>query len=164
MAVERQGVWRRCDLYTILFIPPGEWHVFAVVRLLQGEVEYDEPGDAQFKPERFDHVSLAVDRAHERSGRGPGRKLEYPVVGPAPGHRPEGVRQLRMGPNHAGAASPGAFPRLDGRRGGSKVRSRHCRSSASAWRSAERHSGRANSQDRPAGMMTRICRTCSGVQ
>ena len=66
MAVERQGVWRRCDLYTILFIPPGEWHVFAVVRLLQCEVEYDEPGDAQFKPERFDHVSLAVDRAHER--------------------------------------------------------------------------------------------------
>ena len=61
MAVERQGVWRRCDLYTILFIPPGEWHVFAVVRLLQCEVEYDEPGDAQFKPERFQHVSLAVD-------------------------------------------------------------------------------------------------------
>ena len=66
MAVERQGVWRRCDLYTILFIPLGERHPFAVVRLLQGEVEYDEPGDAQFKPERFEHVSLAVDRAHER--------------------------------------------------------------------------------------------------
>ena len=66
MAVERQGVWRRCDLYTILFIPLGERHAFAVVRLLQDEVEYDEPGDAQFMPERFQHVSLAVDRAHER--------------------------------------------------------------------------------------------------
>ena len=41
MAVERQGVWRRC------------------------EVEHDEPGDAQFKPERFDHVLLALDRAHD---------------------------------------------------------------------------------------------------
>ena len=66
MAFGRQGYWRRYDLYTILFIPPAERHPFAVVRLLQGEVEYDEPGDAQFKPERFDHVSLAVDRAHER--------------------------------------------------------------------------------------------------
>ena len=66
MGFERQGGWRRYDLYTILFIPPGERHAFAIVRLLQDEVEYDEPGDAQFKPERFDHVSLAVDRAHER--------------------------------------------------------------------------------------------------
>ena len=66
MAFERQGYWRRYDLYTILFIPPAERHPFAVVRLLQDVVEYDEPGDVQFRLEHYDHISLAVDRAEER--------------------------------------------------------------------------------------------------
>ena len=57
---------------------------------------------------------------HDPPGRGPGRKVEYTVVGPAPRHRPEGVHQLRMGRDHAGAV-PLALPHCDRRRGGGKV-------------------------------------------
>ena len=49
-------------------------------------------------------------------------------------------------------------------RASAKFRSRHYRSSASAWRGAGRHSRRAHNQGRPAGMAASICRTCSVVQ
>ncbi len=49
-------------------------------------------------------------------------------------------------------------------RASAKFRSRHYRSSASAWRGAERHSRRAHNQGRPAGMAASIFRTCSVVQ
>ena len=101
-------------------------------------------------------------RRRDPPGRGPVRKSECPFVGPAPGHRPERVHQFRMGRDHAGAAPLPFLTVMIG--AAAKFRSRHCRSSASAWRSAERHSMRANSQGRPPGMAARICRTCSGVQ
>ena len=71
------------------------------------------------------------------------QKLEYPIVGPAPGHRPERVHQLRMGRDHAGAV-PFAISHRDGRRGGGKVQVPPLQ--------IERHSRRANSQGRPACM------------
>ena len=61
MEFARQDGWFRQGLYTLVLVPPGERCAFAVVRLLQDEVEYDEPGDAQFRPERYDHISQAVD-------------------------------------------------------------------------------------------------------
>ena len=66
MEFARQDGWFRQGLYTLVLVPPGERCAFAVVRLLQDEVEYDEPGDAQFRPERYDHISQAGDRAEER--------------------------------------------------------------------------------------------------
>ena len=66
MEFARQYGWFRQGLYTLVLVPPGERCAFAVVRLLQDEVEYDEPGDAQFRPERYDHISQAGDRAEER--------------------------------------------------------------------------------------------------
>ena len=59
MEFARQDGWFRQGLYTLVLVPPGEGCAFAVVRLLQDEVEYDEPGDAQFRPERYDHISQA---------------------------------------------------------------------------------------------------------
>ena len=109
MEFARQDGWFRQGLYTLVLVPPCERCAFAVVRLLQDEVEYDEPGDAQFRPERYDHISQAVDRAEERwaehrisldyvnalTGRGATRAMcavcgtKKFRIGAAPAHRQE---------------------------------------------------------------------------
>ena len=76
---------------------------------------------------------------------------------------PERFYQFRMGRHHAGTAAL-VVPHRDGGRRGRKVQVPPSSFNASACRSAVRHSRRANSQGRSAGIAAKICRTCSGVQ
>ena len=71
MEFARQDGWFRQGLYTLVLVPPCERCAFAVVRLLQDEVEYDEPGDAQFRPERYDHIPQAGGSGRRTLGGAP---------------------------------------------------------------------------------------------
>ena len=63
------------------------------------------PGGARYQPRFRDPLGYPA-------GRGPGGQLEYSIVGPTPGHRPEGIHQLwvRWHESTAGRPWPGAGP------------------------------------------------------